>query len=293
MLGFMRRPPSCFPPAMLLAALLLAALPARAATLVFSGVVVDQGANRYLDRFTQWLAAHADIPLKPVYVESYRALSDHLRAHPKDIAWTCGAPFVQDRLHDGQQLVAVPLFRGQPLYHSVIITSARRAREQSLADFRGGVFAYADPRSNSGFVAPAHEMARRGLNIQGHFRYLLRTGLHEHTIRAVLDGLADVGAVDEYVLVEYEKQHPDAKRQLRVVERLGPYPFTPIVAGRDAPADHIARLRRALTAMREDAEGRAILRDLGLDGFVVRPVSFYAPIAAMLGLSLDGRAPGR
>lgn len=264
------------------------ATPAHAATLVFSGVVVDQGKNRELDHFTHWLEISSGIPLTPRYVESYQALTDHLRAHPDDLAWTCGAPFVQDYLRDGQQLVAVPLFHGKPLYHSVIITDDKHPQERSLADFKGQVFAYSDPRSNSGFVAPSFELARHGLDIHRHFRLLLRTDLHENTIRAVLSGMADVGAVDEYVLVEYERHHPDVARKLRIVEQYGPYPFTPIVAGRDVPPAAIARLRRALSGMTADNEGKRILRDLGLDGFVVRPVSFYAPIAQMLGLKLQG-----
>jgi len=44
----------------------------------------------------------------------------------------------------------------------------------------------------------------------------------------------------------------------------------------------VARLQSALEHMATDAEGQQILASLGLDGFVVRPFTFYKPIADML-----------
>jgi hypothetical protein len=45
-----------------------------------------------------------------------------------------------------------------------------------------------------------------------------------------------------------------------------------------------------LTGLNADHQGRVLLRDFGLDGFVVEPVSFYAPIEKMLDAI---RKPGR
>jgi len=67
---------------------------AEAAKLAFSGVILDQGNNPVLSDFTAWLSKHANYPLEPIYTESYQAISDELRKHRKNIAWTCGAPSV-------------------------------------------------------------------------------------------------------------------------------------------------------------------------------------------------------
>ncbi|GAV20029.1 phosphonate transport system substrate-binding protein [Mariprofundus micogutta] len=254
---------------------------AHAAKLAFSGVILDQGNNPVLSDFTDWLSTHGDYPLEPAYTESYQALSDALKKHRNDMAWTCGVPFVEDHARDGQQLVAVPLFRGEATYYSVTVTRAGRA-EKKLGDFKAGVLAYSDPRSNSGFVAPAFALQQQGLDINKHFRLLLHTGLHEGSINAVLNGLADVANVDEYILVEYLKSHPQDSDKLVVLERFGPFPFTPIVAGSKTPEDVIKRLQQALVSMHEDAEGKRILDLLGLDGFVIKPTSFYQPVASML-----------
>ena len=254
---------------------------AQSRSFVVSGVLLNQGNNPLMSRFSQWLAKHSGLRLSTRYADSYQSLSDQLRQQPNALAWTCGAPFVEDHVANGQQLVAVPLFKGAPVYHSLVIT--RRGRqEKSLADFKGQGFAYADPRSNSGYIAPAYALKKNGIDIKTYFRYRMHTGLHEYAIEAVLFGLADVANIDEYVLVEYFKTHPDANKRLAIIERFGPYPFTPIVAAKGVPKETIVRLQRALLGMRENKEGAEILAHFGLDGFVTKDASFYEPIATML-----------
>jgi len=249
--------------------------------LAFTGVMLDQGNNAVLSDFTKWLSKNADYPLVPSYKGSYQSVTDYLIRHRQCLAWTCGVPFIQDYQKYGQQLVAVPLFHGKPTYFSLVITKKGR-KEKNILDFKGQAFAYSDLRSNSGFIAPSYALKKQGVNINQHFRLLLHTGLHEGSIDAVLNDLVDVANVDEYILVEYLKSHPEYKDKLVVLERFGPFPFTPIVAGSDTPTDVVKRLQKALLSMSEDKEGKQILDQLGLDGFVIKPVSFYQPLADML-----------
>jgi len=269
----------------LLASLFLFSIPSYAyagsSKLALSGVVLDQGDNVALSRFTTWLAKQANYNLTPSYKESYQDITNYLSDHRKSLAWTCGAPFVEDYKKYGQQLIAVPLFNGKPTYHSLVIAKKGRI-EHSLADFKEKVFAYSDPRSNSGFVAPAFALKKQGIDINKHFRLMVHAGSHEGSIDAVLNDFVDVANVDEYILVQHMRAHPEDKGKLLVLEKFGPFPFTPIVAGSDTPEAVIERLQKALTSMHLDPEGLKILESLGLDGFVVKPVSFYQPISDML-----------
>ena len=249
--------------------------------MVFSGVVLEQGNNNLLSDFTNWLSKKAHINLSTDYTDSYQELSDTLQKNPLSIAWTCGVPFVEDSKLHGQQLVAIPLFNGSPTYSSLVVALAG-GKGKKLEDYKGGVFAYSDQRSNSGFVAPTSELKKVGIDINAHFRYLMHTGLHEYSIEAVLNGQADVANIDEYVVVQYLKANPEAKDKLVVLESFGPYPFTPIVAGSKVPERVIRDLQSALVNMHEDPEGVRLLKEFGLDGFVVKPPSFYDPIDKML-----------
>lgn len=250
-------------------------------TMVLSGVVLEQGTNKLSAKFITWLSKKADYPLAVKYADSYQSLSKTLREHPECLAWTCGAPFIEDHASDQQQLIAVPLFHGEPTYHSLVVTRTGR-NEKTLNDFKGLIFAYSDSRSNSGFIAPSYALQQQNIDINIHFRYLMPTGLHEYSIEALLANLADVACIDEYVFMQYLKLHPDAKEKLLVLEKIGPFPFTPIVAGRLVSHDVITRLQQALLNMPNDPEGKEILQQLGLDGFVIKQPSFYKPIYDML-----------
>ncbi|HED15283.1 MAG TPA: hypothetical protein ENI64_00465 [Gammaproteobacteria bacterium] len=248
---------------------------------VVSGVIINSGNANLIERFTQYLTAKSGHSLKPVFASTYQELSNTLRDNPDAIGWTCGAPYVQDHALDKQQLLSVPLFNGKPLYYSVIVTRKGRP-EKSLTDFKQQILSYSDPRSNSGFVAPAFQLKKQGIAIKTHFRLLLNAGNHERSITAVLNGLADVAAIDEYVWVEYLKKFPQTGKSLHIIDRIGPFPFTPVVAGRSVPSDTIDKLNDALVNMPADAEGRQLLKELGIDGFVIKQNKFYDDIKVML-----------
>lgn len=255
--------------------------PESAHPFVISGVVINSGASKLLDRFVAHLSRESGYRMQPVFVSTYSELSTLLRNDPGAVGWTCGAPFVEDHIKDRQQLISVPLFNGKPLYYSLIMRAVGRP-EQSLADFHDKVFAYSDPRSNSGFLAPSYLLEQQGIDIHKHFHLLLHAGNHERSIEALLNGLADVAAIDEYVWVEYLKVHPQASQSLQVIEHIGPYPFTPLVAGAAVSAQVVERLQASLRNMPESLRGKKLLRELGFDGFVEQPVSFYQPIKSMM-----------
>ena len=248
---------------------------------VVTGVVPGRENARVLEAFAAYLAERSGHPLRLRFVAAYEDLSEVLRRDPQAVGWTCGAPFVEDRARDGQQLVAVPLFHDRPEYHSLVIAAADR-EAQSLLDFHGGILAYSDPRSNSGYLAPSWYLLRNHHRLHDSFRLLLHTGDHERSIRAVIGGLADVAAVDEYVWEVYRRRWPEEAARVRVVQALGPFPFTPVVAGREVDGTTLRRLTRTLTGMGETPAGRRLLEQLYLDGFVERRPDFYRPLARML-----------
>lgn len=248
---------------------------------VISGVIINSHNGDLIERFTQYLSAKSAYPLQVVYVNKYAELSRVLHENPKAVGWTCGAPFVQDNQLDGQQLVAVPLFNNKPTYHSLILTRSNRS-EKTLADFKGGVLAYSDPRSNSGFLSPRYALFKQGLDIKKHFRLLLNTRSHEGSINALINNLADVAAIDEYIWHSYLNRHPEASKLLHEIERMGPFPFTPIVAGNEVSENDINKLSSTLLNMQNEAAGKKLLTELHLDGFVKKQASFYQPIKNML-----------
>jgi len=247
---------------------------------VISGVVVNSGASKKIENFVQMIENKSGYKLKPFYVDSYARLSETLHNNPESIAWTCGAPFVEDSIYDKQQLVAVPLFNGVPKYSSFII-ARKDDKRKKLIDFKNSTFAYSDRRSNSGYLAPSILLKNSGFDIIDFFRVKVLAGTHERSIESVYKGLADVAAIDEYVWVEYLKAKPYLLKALHVIEKTGPFPFTPIVAGSSVNKEVLQKIQDSLVNMSQ-AELKTFKTDFNMDGFVRKEKSFYDPIKKML-----------
>jgi len=248
---------------------------------IVSGVIKNSNSAKILQDFSQYLSQHSDYPLKVELASSYTDLSRKMRNDPFAIAWTCGAPFIQDEKTDQQQLVAVPTFKNKPTYYSLVLTRSN-TKHKTLADFKGGILAYSDPRSNTGYLSPKYALKKKNIDINNHFRLLINAGNHEGSIEAVIDGLADVTAVNEYIWETYTKAFPEAKKKLREIERLGPYPLTPIVASKNVSRTSIIKLQKALKNMKNTKQGKKILQAFNLDDFVEKKSEFYNPIREML-----------
>ncbi len=246
---------------------------------VASGVL--EADAQLVEDFTQYLSEQSGYPMKVFFAKDYSGLSDMLRKNPEAVAWTCGSPYVEDQKADGQQLIAVPLFENEPTYHSMVI-SLRGRPEKKLRDFNGQVLAYSDLRSNSGYVAPHHHLKLQEVNTDLFFKIKINAHNHVGSIEAVLGGLADVAAVDEYVLVEFQRKNPEAAKELQILEKLGPFPFTPIVAGNKVKQSILDKLQHTLLTMSTTRQGRDLLIRFGLDGFVAKDTSFFRPIEEML-----------
>lgn len=248
---------------------------------VMSGVILNKGSAESINRFVSYVEKESGYKLKPYFVDSYDNLSIFLKTNKNALAWTCGAPYVKDSIKDAQQLIAVPLFKNKPLYRSFLITKKGRS-EKSLLDFAGQVFAYSDSYSNSGMIAPSYQLKKEGIDINEYFRLMMLAGNHEQSIESVLVGLADVAAVDEYIWVEYSKVNPDVLEKLTVLNKFGPFPFTPIVAGNNVSKNNIKILQEVFVNMSNTTEGKELLHSMGLDGFVIKQPDFFEPIKKMI-----------
>ena len=235
-----------------------------------------------LGRLEAYLRRATGVPVALVTRRTYQEITALLVAGELDAAWICGFPFVAHR--EALQLVAVPLWRGRPLYQSYLIVDRDRAAA-NLEDLRGDIHAFSDPDSNSGFLQTRAALAEAGERPDTFFARTLFTYGHRNVIRAVSSGLAASGSVDGYVyevVAELEPGLTEGTRVLSASEWLG---FPPIAAPRQ-PVDRgrLAALTAALLAMADDPDGRAVLAMLRLDGFASEPASLFDTIAAKAAL---------
>jgi ABC-type phosphate/phosphonate transport system substrate-binding protein len=235
-----------------------------------------------LAKLRDYLSRHTGREVQLVQRRTYEEITALLLSGQLTAAWICGYPLVQYQ-HE-LSLVAVPLWRNQPLYSSYLIVAEARTAS-GIDDLRGDLHAFSDPNSNSGYLVTAALLAERGLKPEGFFRDAIFTYGHRNVVRAVASGLAQSGSVDGYVwevMASIEPELTGRTKAIRKSELLG-FPPVACLASQAASSD-VAAIRDALLAMREDPEGSQVLTMLRLDGFAEEPQSLFEPIAAKMRL---------
>jgi phosphonate transport system substrate-binding protein len=220
-----------------------------------------------------YLAQQLRRPVELVKRRTQEEIWNMLRSGQLDAAWICDLPYVEHA--DSLALLAVPLYRKQPLYETYIIVNSASTITK-FDDIRGTVHAFSDPDSTSGYLITCWMLAVRQATPVRFFQNFFFTYSHRNTIRAVGNGLAESGSVDGYVWDVMKGREPDLVGNTRIVFRSEPLGFPPVVtldASRDRPDTQ--RLSDALLGMTSDDLGRKILSILGLDGFTTANRSLY------------------
>jgi len=241
----------------------------------------------FLDSDTELLAALQGYlssvlsrPVQLIQRRTYKEILSLLLSEQIDAAWICGYPYVQYR--DRLDLVAVPVYQGEPLYRSYVITDGDQ-NVDGLEGLRGGVHAFSDPDSNSGYLVTRFMLAQRGEAPGTFFETSFFTYGHRNVIRAVAAGLAGSGSVDGYVWDVVNQIEPSLAGRTRVLNRSPAFGFPPIACNRAASRAGIGdALRAALLAMGNAPAGRDVLSTLRLDGFMAPDPSLFAGIADMV-----------
>ena len=221
-------------------------------------------------------------PVELVQRRAYQEITGALLDGTVDAAWTCGYPFVQHR--DALTVLGVPTWRGRPLYQSYLI-AGRDSPATGLADLAGGLHAFSDPDSYSGFLVTASDLSRMGQTPDRFFGRTIFTYGHRNVVRAVAGGLVQSGSVDGYVWETLAEREPDLTARTRILSQSEWLGFPPFVARSDRTAEPaIAACRQALLGLGASPEGAEALRLLRLDGVTAGTPGLYDGIAARMAL---------
>ena len=241
-------------------------------------VFLDDQLN-FLKRFRAYLTERLQLPVIFVQRGSYREIVELIRAGKIDFAWLCGYPYV--RFKRELRLLAVPLYRGNPLYQSYLIVPAADRQTTSLFDLGGKMFAYSDPDSNSGYLYPQYQLLQARFNPATFFSRSFFTWSHRKVIEAVGVGLAQGGAVDGYVWDMLASVHPELTAATRIVSRSPELGYPPFVARGKVQPDLFTAMQQVLRSMNLDPQGAELLKVLQLDGFVEGRERLFDSIAEM------------
>ncbi len=171
-----------------------------------------------------------------------------------DVAFLCGLLYVHlTRSPDCPvEVLAAPVVQGQhyqgrPIYFSNVIVH-RDSDYKKFADLQGSIWAYNERASHSGYNIVMYSLLERGLD-DSYFGMMIETGAHRASLQAVLDGKADVTAIDSHVFDVLCSREPQIAAQLRSIDLLGPTAIPPIVIARHVDESTKQHIREALCTM--------------------------------------------
>jgi len=236
---------------------------------------------RFLDQWAYYLSERMGQPVEFVRRRSYREVMDMLESGSLDFAWICGFPYVQKREPEFIKLLSVPIYQGNPLYHSFVIVH-KDSPYQSLDDLKGKTFAFSDPESNSGYLYPQYLLAEKGTNKESFFRQTFFTFNHAETVEAVAEQFASGGAVDSYIWEYLKEFSPELADKTRVIKKSPAFGFPPLVARLGVDLETVWRMERVIKGMNKDPDGHKFLNGLKLDSFGDSPPNLFDNIREMV-----------
>ncbi len=214
--------------------------------------------------------------LKPTYAE----INDLVRGQRADVAFVCSLPYVKGSDDFGMELLVAPQMYGETVYYSYLIVPSESSTE-SLKDLRGTSFAFTDPLSNSGHLAPTYQLSLLGETPVSFFSRYIFTYSHDNSIMAVADKLTDSAAVDSLVYDQLVADNVELASKTKIIARWGPYGIPPVVISPTLDPRLKQELRDFFLGLDKSAEGEVILNNLAIDRFVVVPDDMYDSIREM------------
>ncbi len=234
----------------------------------------------YINTLMRWVGDRAGVSLVRRQVASYDDLARLLRAEVLQVAWLPPIPFARLDIEGVVRELVCADRGGGDDFVSVLVARAD-STFTDLETVRGASVAWVDPLSATGYVVPRMRLAAKGRAPGDLFRKETFFGSHAAVVRAVLDGVADVGAtyaglVDQKLARGAFEDIGASASELTVVETFGAVPSDVIAVHANVPDATMAALADAFQATKDEpAVLDAVRIVFGATALVKRPLVGY------------------
>ncbi|OAB40015.1 phosphonate-binding protein [Paenibacillus macquariensis subsp. defensor] len=172
---------------------------------------------------------------------------------------------------------------GQPteekvnFYKSMILVK-KDSDIKTLADLKGKKIGWQDVTSSAGYVFPAAELKKAGVDPETDVQGVTIKG-HDAAIMALLNGQVDAVANFQDARNIVAKDVPDVFEQTRVLHFTAPIPNDTISVRSDMNQEWRDKIAQAFIAITEDPEGAQIVKDIYTHvGYVAGDDANFAPV---------------
>jgi phosphonate transport system substrate-binding protein len=231
----------------------------------------------YYRQLIEYIGKKMGRPVDLVQRKTYEEINQLLGRGEIDLAFICSGPYAGGKEQFGFELLAAPQVQGSHFYRSYLIVN-RNQPYQKIEDLRGRVFAFTDPESNTGRLAPTYWLKQLGEDPEGFFAKVIYTYSHDNSILAVGRGLVDGAAVDSLIWEYFRNVTPELTQLTRIIRKSEPFAIPPVVASGSFPEEKRRQAREVLLSMHLDTEGKRILDGLMIDRFVAPPADWFESV---------------
>ena len=244
------------------------------------------------DAFAKTLTQVSGVPVRAIVASDYAGVVEALRSRRVELAFVHPVGYVLANREAGCQILVRDVWQGKTAYTARFYVRKDR-NIRGVEDLRGKTVAFVDPASSSGYIYPMVLLMKQGLvrdrDPKSFFKEALFAGTHEAALGAVLHGRVDAAASFDSSPELYLKD-PALVAQLGWVGETPEIPEAGICARPGVPAEPLAKLKRALLAIR-GPEHAAVLKEIyGIDGFIEASDADYQPVRDAMAL-MDLRPP--
>ncbi|MDD5029364.1 MAG: PhnD/SsuA/transferrin family substrate-binding protein [Rhodoferax sp.] len=226
-----------------------------------------------IDEFRVYLESRLSHPVEAVVHGRFNNTTAEMVRAKLEFAWVTDYP--DSQFMDHVQLLAVPMYNGQPSAKSYTIVSALNVHTTSLGQLRGSVFAFADRQANGSYLDVRYHLLTAGENPDRFFKRMFFTRSHKDVIKAVALGLAHAGAVDSVIWDRMVTDQPDLTKRARVIAQSPVYGAPAFIANRNADPVDVQKVQHLLLSMDQDPVGKELLKRMRVDAFVVGDERIY------------------
>jgi phosphonate transport system substrate-binding protein len=235
----------------------------------------------YYQDIIDYISEKIGQPVEMEYRKTYDEMDKLLEKGSVDAAFICSAPYVEDKMKFGAELLVAPQVDGSPYYRSFIIVH-RDSNIKSFDDLKGRSFAFTDPKSNSGKLYPTFRLARSGHKVEDFFGNYLYSYSHNKSIELVAKKEVDGAAVESLIYNYMKEKKSPYVLQTRIIEQSPYFGSPPLVATPKSSTFIKKKIIEILVNMHQDPKGKEILKPLLIENFVLAMDSNYDSVRKMM-----------
>lgn len=243
------------------------------------------------DAFARTLTQLSGVPIKAYVASDYAGVVEALRSRRVDLAFVHPVGYVLANREAGCQILVRDVWQGRVAYTARFFVRKASGIER-LEDLRGKTIAFVDPASSSGYIYPMVLLVRRGLvrdrDPKTFFKDALFAGTHEAALHSVVHGRVDAAASFDKA-PDLHLRDPALIAQLTWVAETPEIPEAGICARPGLPPEPLARVRRALLAIKPPEHAGLLKQLYEIDGFVEASDQDYQPVREAVDLMGLGR----